>query len=421
MTVDILSLIIFGVCIAFFIWDRFPMALTAIAGCVVMVLCETADFSTVFGQFVNSAVVLLVCVMIIGAAFAETGMAAKIGGLLTRLTSGNERLLIAAAYILAALLSSFMTNATVLAIFIPIALGICRDNKKFNLLNIIMPVTLACTIGGTSTLVGSSQQMTAQGLLEEIGLGFGIFEFTPVGAILCLLGLLYSLFIGYPIGKKIWGGRACEYEGEDIKKPREYKKSKQIIISVLFVLMIAGYVSEIVKPHITALIIAILCVGTGCIEQKNAFSKINWNIVGRLAGCLGIAKAVDAAGGIEILSNLVTKVIKPDFSPLALFIIAVVFCQLTSLVMSNSTAIMITLPIIISIAPSMNLNAQSFALGITIASGIGASCPLSSSTWGMSMAVGYKFRDYFKYGALFDLLGLVTVIIFVPLLCGLTN
>lgn len=47
-------------------------------------------------------------------------------------------------------------------------------------------------------------------------------------------------------------------------------------------------------------------------------------------------------------------------------------------------------------------------------------CPLSGSTWGISMAAGYKFRDYFKYGVLIDFLSWVVIAVTVPLFMGLT-
>ena len=81
---------------------------------------------------------------------------------------------------------------------------------------------------------------------------------------------------------------------------------------------------------------------------------------------------------------------------------------------------MIVLPIMLTIAPGMGLNTYSFALGITIASGVALSCPLASSTLGMSMCVGYKFKDYFKYGFVYDIIAYITIITMVPLIYGLT-
>ena len=94
--------------------------------------------------------------------------------------------------------------------------------------------------------------------------------------------------------------------------------------------------------------------------------------------------------------------------------------QVTSEFISNSTAILIVLPILIAIAPEMGLNSYAFALGITLASGVSVSCPLASSTLGISMCVGYKFNDYFKSNFLLDVISYLIIILLVPLIYGLT-
>lgn len=113
-------------------------------------------------------------------------------------------------------------------------------------------------------------------------------------------------------------------------------------------------------------------------------------------------------------------------TPFVLFAILVLIAQLTSLFISNSTAITVTLMIVIAIANSgatgslAGLNVTAYAMGIVLGSSMGASCPLSGSTWGISMAAGYKFRDYFKYGVGIDVLSYLVILVMVPLLMGLT-
>ena len=61
-----------------------------------------------------------------------------------------------------------------------------------------------------------------------------------------------------------------------------------------------------------------------------------------------------------------------------------------------------------------------FALGITIASGAALSCPLASSTLGMSMVAGYRFNDYFKHNFILDVINYALIITLVPLFYSLT-
>ena len=418
----VLSLIIFTFCIILFIWDKLPMATTAILGCVLMVIFKICNFKTAFAQCASSTVILTIGVMMSGAAISETGLAATIGAWIVRVSKGSETKLIIGTYLVSAAMSAFLTNSAVLAIFIPIIMGLSAANDKIKAKDLIMPIAYGCVIGGASTLVGSTQQMTAQGLLEESGARlFKTFDFTLVGGVLVILGLVYCLTAGRFLGDKIWGKRPDDDADYDIHPvAANYKKSKMIIMAVIFLLTVVFYITEWIPLAITSSSAAILCIITGCIPQKKAFTAVNWNIVGRLAGCLGLAKALESSGGTKLIAQAFSNVVGDSLSPFLLFAILVLLVQVVSEFMSNSTAILIVLPIVLSIAPQLHLNPYSFALGITLASGVALSCPLASSTLGMSMSVGYKFNDYFKYSIFYDILAYLVIIAMVPAIYGLT-
>lgn len=420
MGIDAISLIIFAACIVLFIIDRLPMGTTAILGCVAMVIFGVCDFKTAFGQMASSTVVLTIGVMMIGAAISETGLAAAVGGWIIKISRGSETKLIVGTYIVSSLMSAFLTNSAVLAVFIPIIMGLSLSGEIKGK-NLIMPIAIGCILGGTATLVGSTQQMTAQGLLEDAGVRlFKIFDFTLVGGIIVLAGLIYCLTIGRYFAAKIWGNRDGNGEYEEKHEINNYKKSKMIIVACIFLVTVVFYITEWLPLAITSTCAALLCIITGCITQKKAVMAVNWDIVGRLAGCLGIAKALEASGGTNLISTGFQNIVGSSINPFLLFCILVFLVQFTSEFISNSTAIMIVLPILLAIAPNMGLNTYAFALGITIASGAALSCPLASSTLGMSMVVGYKFNDYFKHNFLLDIINYLIIVILVPLFYGLT-
>ncbi len=421
MGIDVISLLIFVGCIVLFVWDRLPMATTAILGCVLMVIFGVCDFKTAFGQFASSTVILTIGVMVIGAAISETGLAATIGAWIVKKSGDSEIKLMIGTYLVSALMSAFLTNSAVLAIFIPIIMGLSLSNEKIKAKNLILPIAFGCVIGGASTLVGSTQQMTAQGLLEEAGeKTFATFDFFLVGGVLVILGLIYCLVIGYKRGKKIWGSRADDGEYVANNETTNYSKGKMITVSVIFGATIVLYITEWIPIAITSTAAALLCIITGCISQKKSILAVNWNIVGRLAGCLGLAKALEAAGGTALIAKAFKNMVGDTISPFFLFCILVLLVQVTSEFISNSTAILIVLPIVIAIGPQLGLNIYAYALGITLASGVALSSPLASSTLGMSMVVGYKFGDYFKYSVFFDIISYLIIIIMVPLVYGLT-
>ncbi len=422
MGIDVISLIIFLACIGLFVWDKLPMATTAILGCTAMVLFGVCKFSEAFAPFSSGTVILTIGVMIIGAAISESGLAAAVGAWIVKVSKGSEIKLMIGTYLVSVAMSAFLTNSAVLAIFIPIILGLSKANASIKAKNLIMPIAYGCVIGGASTLVGSTQQMTAQGLLEETGLKtFSTFSFTPVVLIIIAVGLLYCLTIGRKRGEAIWGNRTDEdVEYTATTDGANGSKAKMVIMAVVFAVTVVLYITEWIPLAVTSTMGALVSIITGCITQKKAIVSVNWNIVGRLAGCLGLAKALEVAGGTKLIAEGFAMLVGDSLNPFLLFCILVFLVQFTSEFISNSTAILIILPILIAIAPGMGLNPYPYALGITIASGVSLSSPLASSTLGMSMCVGYKFKDYFKYGFILDVICYLIIIITVPLIYGLT-
>lgn len=352
MGIDVVSLIIFVACIGLFVWDKLPMATTAILGCTSMVLFGVCKFNVAFAPFASSTVILTIGVMVIGAAISESGLAAAIGNWIVKVSRGSEVKLLIGTYLVSAAMSAFLTNSAVLAIFIPIILGLSRSNGNIKAKNLIMPIAYGCVIGGASTLVGSTQQMTAQGLLEEAGLQtFATFSFTPVALVLIAIGLLYCLFIGRKRGERIWGNRGDEDVEYTVSADTSgHSKLKMIIMAVVFGATVVLYITEWIPLAVTSTMGALVCIISGCITQKKAISSVNWNIVGRLAGCLGLAKALEAAGGTKLIADGFAAIVGNSLSPFVLFCILVFLVQFTSEFISNSTAILIVLPILIAVA-----------------------------------------------------------------------
>jgi di/tricarboxylate transporter len=55
-------------------------------------------------------------------------------------------------------------------------------------------------LGGNMTLMGASSKGVLNGLMESYGLtAFNFFDYTPVGVVLFIIGLLYFAFAGYKL------------------------------------------------------------------------------------------------------------------------------------------------------------------------------------------------------------------------------
>lgn len=93
------------------------------------------------------------------------------------------------------ILSAFFNNTPLVALGIPYVLRWSKE-KKLSASKFLIPLSYATIFGGCVTLIGTSTNLVVNGLAIEQGeKSLGIFDFTPVGGIMLILGTLYLVFI----------------------------------------------------------------------------------------------------------------------------------------------------------------------------------------------------------------------------------
>ena len=94
----------------------------------------------------------------------------------------------------AAVLSAFLNNTPVVAVFVPAVKEWARRNK-LSLSKLLIPLSYASIVGGTCTLIGTSTNLVVNGLLvDQVGLpGLGMFDLAWIGLPITVSVLLFVL------------------------------------------------------------------------------------------------------------------------------------------------------------------------------------------------------------------------------------
>ena len=103
------------------------------------------------------------------------------------------------------------------------------------------------------------------------------------------------------------------------------------------------------------------------------------------------------------------------FVLLLVFAVLVLLVTIISNFITNSAAIIIILPIALSICATYGYNPLPFCVGITFGGSFACSTPLAAAQISMTLVAGYKFSDYFKYTLPLALLIYAATVIIVPL------
>jgi di/tricarboxylate transporter len=149
-----------------------------------------------FRGFSSEAVMSLAAIYVISGALTATGVLDLVGSRIMRIGGGSEARVIFMLMLIACSVSAFMNNTTVTAMFAPAAVVLAR-RTGINPSKILMPLAFASILGGTTTLIGTSTNIAVNNYLREHGVAaMTMFEITPVGLIICVVGIAYMMFVG---------------------------------------------------------------------------------------------------------------------------------------------------------------------------------------------------------------------------------
>ena len=119
MAPAIISLIVLTIMAFFFVTDKLPLALTSMLGAVALVLAGVLPKENLFSAFSGSTIVLLAAMMVIGSALFHTGIAEKMSNIIVKVTGTSEN-----GILVATILSSICSGVAVVAMLLPIVIGI---------------------------------------------------------------------------------------------------------------------------------------------------------------------------------------------------------------------------------------------------------------------------------------------------------
>ena len=188
-------LMVLAATVVLFLWGRWRHDLVALAALMSCVLLGLVSAEQAFIGFGHPAVITVACVLILSRGLQDTGAIHR----LTRwvLPKGMGLVTgIAALAGLGALLSAFMNNVGAMALLLPIALQLA---KRFDIppSRTLMPLAFGTILGGMTTLIGTPPNLIVASFRTTDGGSFGMFDFSPVGGVVALTGLVFLALLGW--------------------------------------------------------------------------------------------------------------------------------------------------------------------------------------------------------------------------------
>lgn len=193
----ILVSVILVATMAFFVWGKVRIDIVALCSLVLLFVLKLITSEQVLFGIANQATVTIASMFILSAGLVRTGLVEWAARHLDRLAGKTELRLMLILSLTAAILSAFILNAAIVAIFIPVAMVLSKS-RKIAPSRILMPISFASQFGGVCTIVGTSTNLIVNSIVVNRGLEpFGFFEFLPLGLAMVGAGMVYLAAVGH--------------------------------------------------------------------------------------------------------------------------------------------------------------------------------------------------------------------------------
>jgi len=197
MNTDQIFLIsLLGILVVFFVWERWRYDLVALAGLLISTLLGFIPAKEAFLGFGHPAVVTVAAVLIISRGLSNAG-AVQIFTRYIKGATSSPTLHIVALSSVGGMISTVMNNVGALALLMPVAIQSSLEAKRSPAI-VLMPLAFGTILGGMATLIGTPPNIIIANYRAEMtGQPFGMFDFSPVGGVVAVTGIIFVALIGW--------------------------------------------------------------------------------------------------------------------------------------------------------------------------------------------------------------------------------
>ena len=189
-----LTLCILILALISFALEWFPVDFTALVVAILLMVFGIVTPEEGVSGFSNPATITVMAMFILSAGISRTGAIQIVGDWLLKWggNTSQQQTFVMSGFV--GSITAVINNTAVVAIFLPIIEEWCKK-QKIPVSRMLMPLSFATILGGTITLIGTSTNLLASSISEQLGYGtFSLFQFTEAGIIKFGIGIIYLTF-----------------------------------------------------------------------------------------------------------------------------------------------------------------------------------------------------------------------------------
>jgi di/tricarboxylate transporter len=183
--------------LALFASEIVPNDVTALGILVFLVIAGLLPVDNALAGFGSNAVITLLGILVMVESLVRTGVTDSISRVMLRQMNISSDKILLVVMVAASVMASLISNTAATAFFLPIVIGLAY-RARISPGKFLMPVAFACVLAGSITLISSSTNILVSNLLTKYDMPpMGMFELSPVGIPIAVVGIIYMLTLGH--------------------------------------------------------------------------------------------------------------------------------------------------------------------------------------------------------------------------------
>lgn len=440
---------ILALMITLWVTEALPLAITALVGPMLAVVCGVAGARSAFAAFADPIIFLFIGSFILAEAMFAHGLARRIA--YTAIASpwvGASAFRLGVAYCaVTAGLSLWMSNTATTAMMFPLGLAVLaelgRDRandagfQRFAMALMLL-TSYSASVGGMGTPVGTPPNLIGIGLLRDlagIDISFTAWMMLAVPLVVIVVGSMIAILL-YP------RARAVTLSAEAVGIVRgllaalgPLKRAERNVIAAFAVTVVLwmlpgllqialgqthpvvlrfnALVPESIAALIGAILLFVLPLGGGSQQFTMTWERavrIDWGIILLFGGGLAMGQLADASGLSKGLGEWIAQSF-PGAGTVGLTLVFAAAGIVLSEAASNTAAANIVVPMAIAVSMAAGVSPLEPALAATLGASMGFMMPVSTPPNAIVYSSGHvPISAMIRHGILLDILGYVVIV-----------
>lgn len=436
----------------------------ALTGAAVLLLLGVVRPVEVQGAFASPAVIALAGLFVIAYAIELSGL---LGWLIRQATQLSARIGARGIWIVIGLCGSvggFLNNTPVVVLAAPVIRDVAQS-LRLSPKRFLMPLSHVTVMGGLLTLIGTSTNLLVNDMARNAGQPvFGLFEITPVGLAIAVVGGLWLYFVGarqlgrsvamdeaeaarlaemeearrraeaeainrrkrlLPFGLPRLGGSRNQVDGSgdahlgDVElygaADRPLRLKPAAISLGVFVLVILSAALGWAPIAASAFAGAVGLILLRVITPEEAYAGLRPEILLLIAGMVVVGTAIEVTGLASAGADRLIGVIRP-LGPLGALIVLYGVTLFATELLSNATVAVLITPIAVALAESLGVDPRPFLVCVMMAASAAFATPFGYQTNVLVFNMGgYSYMDFVRVGLPLNLITWIAAMVAIPI------